>query len=51
MISADEVRGLAIQHGVQLLYIEKHYVMGRLLSGIYNEASLANRLVLKDATR
>lgn len=47
MISADEAKGLAVQHGVPLPYIEKDYVMGWLLWGIYHEASLANTLVLK----
>ncbi len=47
MISADEVKGLAIQLGVPLPYVEKDYVMGWLLWGIYTQSGLANTLVLK----
>ena len=47
MISTDEVRGLSIQQGVPLPYIEKDYVMGWLLWGIYAHPSLAQNLVLK----
>jgi len=47
MISVDEVKGLAIDLGIPLPYIEKDYVMGWLLWGIYNNPALAQNLVLK----
>jgi predicted nucleotidyltransferase component of viral defense system len=47
MISVDEVRGLSIQLGVPLPYVEKDYVMGWLLWGICNTPALAQNLVLK----
>lgn len=47
MITADEVKDLSIQLGVPLPHIEKDYVMGWLLWGIYTNAELAQNLVLK----
>jgi len=47
MISENEVKGLAIQLGVPLAYVEKDYVMGWLLSGVYNDPLLAQNLILK----
>jgi predicted nucleotidyltransferase component of viral defense system len=47
MISTDEVQGLSIQLGVPLPYVEKDYVMGWLLWGIYQTPSLAQNFVLK----
>lgn len=47
MISENEVKSLAITQGVPLPYIEKDYVMGWLLWGVYNNHNLSNNLVLK----
>jgi predicted nucleotidyltransferase component of viral defense system len=47
MISEDEVKQLSIQLGVPLHYVEKDYVMGWLLWGIYNHPLLARNLILK----
>jgi predicted nucleotidyltransferase component of viral defense system len=47
MISENEVKGHAIQLGVPLAYVEKDYVMGWLLWGVYNDPLLARNLVLK----
>jgi predicted nucleotidyltransferase component of viral defense system len=47
MISTEEVKGLAIEQGVPLPNVEKDYVMGWLLWGIYNNSRLAQNLVLK----
>jgi predicted nucleotidyltransferase component of viral defense system len=47
MISENEVKGLAIQQGIPLPYIEKDYVMGWLLWGIYQNSILSRNLVLK----
>jgi predicted nucleotidyltransferase component of viral defense system len=47
MISADAVKTLSIELGVPLPYVEKDYVMGWLLWGIYNSPELARNLVLK----
>ncbi len=47
MISVEEVKGFSIEQGVPLANIEKDYVMGWLLCGIYNNPHLSNNLVLK----
>ncbi len=47
MILPDEVKQLSIHLGVPLPYVEKDYVMGWLLWGIYNNPALAQNLVLK----
>jgi len=47
MISTEEVKGLSIEQGVPLPNVEKDYVMGWLLWGIYNNSRLAQNLVLK----
>lgn len=47
MISPEEVKDIAINLGVPLPNVEKDYVMGWLLYGIYNNPSLANNLILK----
>ncbi len=47
MISANEVKELSSQLGVPLSYVEKDYVMGWLLWGIYTNPILAQNLVLK----
>lgn len=47
MISANEVKKLSSQLGVPLTYVEKDYVMGWLLWGIYTNPILAQNLVLK----
>ena len=47
MITSKEVRNLSIQLGVPLPMIEKDYVMGWLLWGIYNNPMLSSNLVLK----
>ena len=47
MISEQEVKRLSIELGVPLPNIEKDYVMGWLLWGIYRNPNLARNLVLK----
>jgi predicted nucleotidyltransferase component of viral defense system len=47
VIPENEVKDLSIQLGVPLPYVEKDYVMGWLLRGIYNYPALAQNLVLK----
>jgi predicted nucleotidyltransferase component of viral defense system len=47
MITAEEIKRLSIELGVPLPYLEKDYVMGWLLWGIYNDAWLSQNLVLK----
>jgi predicted nucleotidyltransferase component of viral defense system len=47
MISANEVTETCITLGVPLPYVEKDYVMGWLLFGIYSNPTLAQNLVLK----
>lgn len=47
MISEEEVKDVAINLGVPLPNVEKDYVMGWLLYGIYNNPALANNLILK----
>jgi predicted nucleotidyltransferase component of viral defense system len=47
MISANEVKEFSIQFGVPLPNVEKDYVMGWLLWGIYNDTMLSQNLVLK----
>jgi predicted nucleotidyltransferase component of viral defense system len=47
MITEGEVKNLSIQAGVPLPHVEKDYVMGWLLWGIYNDRYLAQNLVLK----
>ncbi|PZD75116.1 hypothetical protein C1752_00274 [Acaryochloris thomasi RCC1774] len=47
MITETEVKDLAIKQGVTLPRVEKDYVMGWLLWGIYNDPVLSKNLVLK----
>jgi predicted nucleotidyltransferase component of viral defense system len=47
MIPEEEVKGLSVKLGVPLPNVEKDYVMGWLLWGIYNDPHLAENLVLK----
>ena len=47
MISSDEVKQISIELGVPLPNVEKDYVMGWLLWGIYNNQEAGNNLVLK----
>lgn len=47
MISIDEVKSLSIKLGVPLPNIEKDYVMGWILWGIYKNSHLSQNLVLK----
>jgi predicted nucleotidyltransferase component of viral defense system len=47
MITSEEAHSLAISLGVPLPYIEKDYVMGWLLWGIYDNPMLARNMVLK----
>ena len=47
MISASEVKEVAQRDGVPLISVEKDYVMGWLLWGIYNIPELGRNLVLK----
>lgn len=47
MITEAEVKQKAIELGVPLTYVEKDYVMGWLLWGIYNNPNLAQNLILK----
>ena len=47
MISAEEVKGLSIDLGVPLSYVEKDYVMGWVLWAMYNNPAVAENLVLK----
>lgn len=47
MIPKEEFTDLALGQGVPLAYVEKDYVMGWLLWGIYGEPSLAGNLILK----
>jgi predicted nucleotidyltransferase component of viral defense system len=47
MISEEEVKSIAVTHGVPLPNVEKDYVMGWLLWAIYNQYPLADNLILK----
>lgn len=47
MITEKEVKDLAISQGVPLPYVEKDYVMGWLLWGIYRLPALQSNLILK----
>ncbi|MBD3398331.1 hypothetical protein GF412_03920 [Candidatus Micrarchaeota archaeon] len=47
MISEDEVKAIATEHGVPISQIEKDYVIGWLLWGISKNRALSNQLVLK----
>jgi len=47
MITAQEVKQLALDQGVPLPHIEKDYVMGWLLWGIYTNSGICNNLILK----
>jgi predicted nucleotidyltransferase component of viral defense system len=47
MIAADTFKTLSMDFGVPLPHIEKDYVMGWLLWGIYNDTALARNLILK----
>jgi predicted nucleotidyltransferase component of viral defense system len=47
MISEDEIKAISIQVGVPIPNVEKDYVMGWLLWGIYNLPTMGRNLVLK----
>lgn len=47
VISETEVKSISRDDGVPLANVEKDYVMGWLLWGIYNMPNMANNLVLK----
>ncbi|MFQ5434080.1 MAG: nucleotidyl transferase AbiEii/AbiGii toxin family protein, partial [Anaerolineae bacterium] len=47
MITETEVKQTAIELGVPLVNVEKDYVMGWLLWGIYRNPYLAQNLILK----
>ncbi|MBN2317055.1 MAG: nucleotidyl transferase AbiEii/AbiGii toxin family protein [Sedimentisphaerales bacterium] len=47
MISVDEIRNLAIEHGVPITFVEKDYAMGWLLWGIYVHPALSRNYVFK----
>ncbi len=47
MVPQEELKSLSITEGVPLTNIEKDYVMGWLLWGIYNNPVLAENLILK----
>ena len=47
MIQAKEVKKISIDQGIPLPYVEKDYVMGWLLWGIYNNPTLSKNLILK----
>ncbi len=47
MISVDEVKSISHDDGVPLVNVEKDYVMGWLLWGIYNYPEMGRNLVLK----
>ncbi len=47
MIPSGEVKQLSVDLGVPLTYIEKDYVMGWLLWGVYRDHVLSDELVLK----
>jgi predicted nucleotidyltransferase component of viral defense system len=47
MISSEEVKQIAVDQGVPLPSVEKDYVMGWLLWGIYTHPEVGNNLVLK----
>ena len=47
MVTENEIKSIAITHGVPLPNVEKDYVMGWLLWAIYNQRQLAENLVLK----
>lgn len=47
MVSSEEIHGLSKQHGVPIINIEKDYVIGWLLWGIYTDAALTRALILK----
>jgi predicted nucleotidyltransferase component of viral defense system len=47
MIPEQEVHSLSRSLGVPLTHVEKDYVMGWMLWGMYSRSSLADRLVLK----
>ena len=47
MIPKEEIKSKSIELGIPLVHIEKDYVMGWLLYGIYNNIILKDKLVLK----
>jgi len=47
MISPEEIKQIAIDQGVPLPNVEKDYVMGWLLWGIYTNPEVSNNLILK----
>jgi len=47
LITEQEIKGLAIKQGVPLPYVEKDYVMGWLLCGVYHHPALKDNLIVK----
>lgn len=47
MIDRDEVNEMATQQGIHVANVERDYVLGWVLAGIYNSSALGSKLVLK----